>query len=147
MSEDLIPIGVAAQRCGLAVSALRYWEERGLIRSVRNGSGHRCYDPGQLRRIALVRILRDTCMFRLDEIAVVLRGDAPGQRWMDVVEQRLAAIRAEQERLARAERCLGPFLTCTRDHPAEECPCLRDEIDRQLDEGAWTSDPLWTEIA
>ncbi|MEV0701740.1 MerR family transcriptional regulator [Saccharopolyspora sp. NPDC050389] len=147
MSEDLTPIGVAAERCGLAVSALRYWEERGLIRSVRNGSGHRCYDAGQLRRIALVRILRDTCMLRLDEIAVILHGNAPERRWQEVVEQRMAAIRAEQERLAKAERCLGPFLTCTRDHPAEECPCLRDEIDRQLDEGAWTSDPLWTDIA
>src|SRR5262245_43515174 len=51
---DLITIGEAARRSGVAASALRFYEERGLIRSQRAGSGHRRYPRAVLRRIAFI---------------------------------------------------------------------------------------------
>ena len=41
--SELLTIGEVSQRSGVASSALRFYEERGLIRSQRAGSGHRRY--------------------------------------------------------------------------------------------------------
>ena len=53
MSETL-SIGEVARRSGVAASALRFYEERGLISSERAGSGHRRFPRPVLRRIAFV---------------------------------------------------------------------------------------------
>lgn len=51
-----LTIGEVAARAGVATSALRFYEDAGLIRSERNGSGHRVYSPDVLRRVSFVRI-------------------------------------------------------------------------------------------
>ena len=52
--SELITIGEVSRRSGVATSALRFYEERGLIRSERAGSGHRRYRRPVLRRIAFI---------------------------------------------------------------------------------------------
>lgn len=47
-------IGEVARRSGVAASALRFYEDRGLISSARAGSGHRRYPRPVLRRIAFI---------------------------------------------------------------------------------------------
>ena len=51
---ETITIGEVARRSGVAASALRYYEERGLISSERAGSGHRRYVRAVLRRISFI---------------------------------------------------------------------------------------------
>jgi MerR family transcriptional regulator, redox-sensitive transcriptional activator SoxR len=51
---DLLTIGEVARRSGVAASALRFYEERGLIVSERAGAGHRRYPRPVLRRIAFI---------------------------------------------------------------------------------------------
>ena len=51
---SLMTIGEVARRSGVATSALRFYEERGLISSERAGSGHRRYARPVLRRIAFI---------------------------------------------------------------------------------------------
>jgi MerR family redox-sensitive transcriptional activator SoxR len=51
---DTLTIGEVARRSGVASSALRFYEERGLISSERPGSGHRRYQRPVLRRIAFI---------------------------------------------------------------------------------------------
>ncbi len=53
MSEQLT-IGEVAKRSGVAASALRFYEEKGLIESERSGSGHRRFPRPVLRRIAFI---------------------------------------------------------------------------------------------
>ena len=53
--SELMTIGDVARRSGVAASALRFYEERGLITSERIGSGHRHYRRAVLRRIAPLR--------------------------------------------------------------------------------------------
>jgi MerR family redox-sensitive transcriptional activator SoxR len=50
----LLTISEVSRRSGVAASALRFYEERGLIKSVRTGSGHRRYPRAVLRRIAFI---------------------------------------------------------------------------------------------
>jgi MerR family redox-sensitive transcriptional activator SoxR len=49
-------IGEVAKRSGLAVSALHFYERRGLIRSVRNAGNQRRYARDVLRRLAVIRV-------------------------------------------------------------------------------------------
>jgi MerR family redox-sensitive transcriptional activator SoxR len=53
MSEQLT-IGELAARSGVATSALRYYEDRGLIRSERTGAAHRRYRRPVIRRVAFI---------------------------------------------------------------------------------------------
>ncbi len=55
----LMTIGQIARRAGIAASALRFYEERGLIHSDRAGSGHRRFPRAVLRRIAFIVLRKD----------------------------------------------------------------------------------------
>ncbi len=54
--NDLIPIGTLARRTGLAVSAIRYYEERGLVQSIRTGGNQRRFLRSDIRRLSFVLI-------------------------------------------------------------------------------------------
>jgi MerR family redox-sensitive transcriptional activator SoxR len=66
-----LTIGEVSRRSGVAASALRFYEERGLITSERAGSGHRRYPRPVLRRIAFV-VFAQRIGLSLDEIATEL---------------------------------------------------------------------------
>lgn len=54
--NDLLTIGEAARRSGVATSALRFYEDQGLIFSVRTTGNQRRYRRSMLRRIAFIRV-------------------------------------------------------------------------------------------
>jgi MerR family redox-sensitive transcriptional activator SoxR len=66
--EKVLAINEVARRSGVAASALRFYEERGLIASARAGSGHRRYPRAVLRRIAFI-VFAQKIGLSLDEIA------------------------------------------------------------------------------
>src|SRR5438105_5851492 len=68
---ELLTIGEVSRRSGVAASALRFYEERGLITSERAGSGHRRYPRAVLRRIAFI-VFAQKIGLALEEIAVQL---------------------------------------------------------------------------
>ena len=69
--EPVLTIGEVARRSGVATSALRYYEERGLITSRRAGSGHRRYPRSVLRRVAFI-VFAQHVGLTLDEIGAEL---------------------------------------------------------------------------
>jgi len=66
--SDVLTISEVARRSGVAASALRFYEDKGLIRSERAGSGHRRYPRAVLRRIAFI-VFAQRIGMTLDEIA------------------------------------------------------------------------------
>src|SRR5689334_15735111 len=64
---ELLTIGEVARRSGVASSALRFYEDRGLIRAERAGSGHRRFPRAVLRRIAFI-VFAQRIGLSLDEI-------------------------------------------------------------------------------
>ncbi|MCZ6683684.1 MAG: MerR family DNA-binding transcriptional regulator, partial [Planctomycetota bacterium] len=66
--HSVLTIGDVSKRSGVASSALRFYEERGLIVSERAGSGHRRYHRSVLRRIAFI-VFAQRIGLSLDEIA------------------------------------------------------------------------------
>lgn len=57
MSE--LTVGQVASRSGVAVSALHFYEKKGLIRSHRTGGNQRRYDRDVLRRLAIIRMAQE----------------------------------------------------------------------------------------
>ncbi|MFN9635053.1 MAG: MerR family transcriptional regulator, partial [Erythrobacteraceae bacterium] len=53
---DLIPIGEIARRTGLSVSAIRFYEEQGLIEPVRSGGNQRRFLRSDIRRLSFILI-------------------------------------------------------------------------------------------
>jgi MerR family redox-sensitive transcriptional activator SoxR len=113
--NDLLTIGDVAKRSGVAASALRFYEDKGLIGSERAGSGHRRYQRAVLRRIAFI-VFAQRIGLTLEEIKSELDklpGDhAPSRSdwsrlsssWTSRIDERIA----ELERLrAGLTECIG----------------------------------------
>jgi MerR family redox-sensitive transcriptional activator SoxR len=69
--DGLLSIGEVARRSGVAASALRFYEERGLISSERAGTAQRRYPRAVLRRIAFI-VFAQRIGLTLQEIAAEL---------------------------------------------------------------------------
>jgi MerR family redox-sensitive transcriptional activator SoxR len=113
--SDLLTIGEISRRSGVASSALRFYEQRGLITSERAGSGHRRYPRAVLRRIAFI-VFAQRVGLTLDEIGDELaklpphraptRGDWSrlSATWRSRIDERIE----ELERLKRGlTQCIG----------------------------------------
>jgi MerR family transcriptional regulator, redox-sensitive transcriptional activator SoxR len=116
---DLITITEVARRSGVAASALRFYESRGLIRSERAGSGHRRYSRAVLRRIAFI-VFAQRLGMTLEEVAEEL-AKLPEDRVPEGADwARLSAGWAERidERIAELQRLRTGLTGCIG------CGCL-----------------------
>jgi MerR family transcriptional regulator, redox-sensitive transcriptional activator SoxR len=112
---ELLTIGDISQRSGVASSALRFYEERGLIASERTGSGHRRYRRPVLRRIAFI-VFAQRVGLSLEEIAAELAQLPPDRaptrrdwsrlssKWSARIDERIAEL--ERLKLGLTE-CIG----------------------------------------
>jgi MerR family redox-sensitive transcriptional activator SoxR len=66
--SDFISIGQLADRAGIAVSAIRFYEEKGLITSIRNAGGHRRFLRSDIRRLSFI-LITQKLGFTISEIA------------------------------------------------------------------------------
>ncbi|MEJ7792622.1 MAG: redox-sensitive transcriptional activator SoxR [Gaiellaceae bacterium] len=114
-ASNLLTISEVSRRSGVASSALRFYDERGLIASERAGSGHRRFRRPVLRRIAFI-VFAQRMGMTLDEIGAELAKlppeRAPSRRdwsrlsstWTARIDNRIA----ELERLrAGLTECIG----------------------------------------
>jgi MerR family transcriptional regulator, redox-sensitive transcriptional activator SoxR len=113
--DPVLTIGEVARRSGVASSALRFYEERGLIASVRAGSGHRRYPRSVLRRVAFI-VFAQRIGLTLEEIGAEL-AKLPANRsptredwarlsagWKKRVDQRIAELQTLRDGLTQ---CIG----------------------------------------
>ena len=111
----VLTIGEVAKRSGVAASALRFYEARGLIKSERSGAGHRRFPRATLRRIAFI-VFAPRVGLSLDEVAAEL-AKLPAQRtptgrdwarlssaWTSRIDERIAEL---QRLKAGLTECIG----------------------------------------
>ncbi|MGH9063859.1 MAG: MerR family transcriptional regulator [Acidimicrobiales bacterium] len=98
--DRLLTIGAFAERCGLPRSALRFYDECGLLRpvAVDDVTGYRYYDRSQVGQASLIRRLRATDM-PVEKVRAFLAANAEDRRRMlaahvATVEEHLAGLRA-----------------------------------------------------
>lgn len=131
--DELLPIGEVASRAGVATSAVRYYERRGLLAPDARVSGQRRYGADALRRLVFIGMLQDAGL-SLDDIDGLLHAGTVAQ-WKAIASERLAALSAEINRLQRARQYLEGALLCRYDHPLTDCKIMGTEIDRRLAAG------------
>ena len=117
--SQLLTISETSRRSGVASSALRYYEERGLISAEREGSGHRRYPRPVLRRIAFI-VFAQKVGLSLEEIAAELdklppQGVPSRRDWSRLSATWRARI---DERIAELERLKAGLTECIG------CGCL-----------------------
>jgi len=101
--DGMLTIGELATRTGVATSALRFYEERGLIRSERTAAGHRRYPRPTARRVAFV-VFAQRVGLTLEEIRAELdklpADRVPGREdwgrlsttWRSRIDERIAEL-------------------------------------------------------
>lgn len=127
---DLIPIGEAAARLGLSASALRYYDERGLVRPQQRRAGRRMYGSEDLRRLAFIKIFHQLGV-SLETAAAVL--DAPAPQWREIVREQIDQLDDVIRQAQGAQQFLTHALQCPTEHPARECPTMTGALDRLVD--------------
>ena len=112
---DLLSIGEVAERTGLAPSALRFYEAKGLITSERSDGNQRRFHRDMLRRISFIKVAQNVGL-SLEDIAAAL-GTLPGNRtptkedwsrlsrqWRPVLDEQIAIL---QRLRAKLDGCIG----------------------------------------
>jgi len=131
MMESILTISEVSRRSGVPSSALRYYEERGLITSERAGSGHRRYPRSVLRRIAFI-VFAQRVGLSLDEIQAEL-AKLPAHRiptnkdwsrlsrkWIKRIDEKMTELQRLKEGLTN---CIGcgclSFEQCQLTNPKD----------------------------
>ena len=114
--KDALTIGEIAARSGVATSALRFYEDQGLIHAERTDSGHRRYPRAVIRLVAFI-VFAQKVGLSLEEIRAELaklprhrvpeRGD-----WAKLAGTWKKRIRARIAELERLEAGLGECIGC-----------------------------------
>jgi MerR family transcriptional regulator, redox-sensitive transcriptional activator SoxR len=112
---DLLSIGDVAERTGLAPSALRFYESKGLIHSDRSDGNQRRFHRDMLRRISFIKVAQNVGL-SLEDIAAAL-GTLPDNRtptkedwtrlsrqWGPVLDEQIAVL---QRLRAKLDGCIG----------------------------------------
>jgi MerR family redox-sensitive transcriptional activator SoxR len=130
--DELLGIGEIARRAGVTVPTLRYYEDRGLIRSTRTAGNHRVFPRRTLRLLAVIAAGRRVGLSLqqiADALAELPTDHAPTQRdwtrmstsWARLVAERIRVL----ERLAAdLDGCIGcgclSLGKCTLFNPGDE---------------------------
>lgn len=114
-AKALLSIGDLARRTGLSVSAIRFYEARGLIHPLRNSGGQRRFVRSDIRRLSFILIAQQIGL-TLEEIVAELarlpQGRAPDARDWRAISRRFRArldaqIAALERTRDRLDGCIG----------------------------------------
>ncbi len=110
-----LTIGEVAKRTGVRTSALRYYEEAGLLPDPARVSGQRRYDAGAIHRIEVLRFAQQAG-FTLEEIKTLFHGFAAetplSSRWRSLANAKLRELDLLALRIERMRRALKLGLKC-----------------------------------
>ncbi|WP_040784892.1 MerR family transcriptional regulator [Nocardia pneumoniae] len=124
---DLLDIAEVADHTGLAPSALRFYEKRGLIAATGRNGLRRAYHPDILGRLALITCARGAG-FTLAEIARFLRASPTDAELRTRMAEKANQLDEDIARLIRMRDSLRHASTCTHD-PLVECPDFKSTFE------------------
>jgi MerR family redox-sensitive transcriptional activator SoxR len=130
-STTLLTIGELARRTGLSVSAIRFYEARGLVSAIRTGGNQRRFMRSDIRRLSFA-LIAQRCGLTLGEIekemASLPNGRAPdksdwrsiSERLRSTLDERIAMLERTRDRL---DGCIGcgclSLETCALYNPGD----------------------------
>lgn len=113
--EATLKVGELASRSGVSVSALHFYEKKGLIKSTRNNGNQRLYPRAVLRRVAIIKVAQQLGMSLSDikqAIAVLPMNKTASKKdwqqlssfWHEQLEARIARLTKLRDELSS---CIG----------------------------------------
>jgi len=138
MSEPTWSVGRVAKRCGVKVSTLHFYEEKGLIKSWRNSGNQRRYKPDVMRRIAVIKAAQKvgiSLQSIKSTIATLPENRTPslsdweklGTLWRDELNEKIAYLQKLRDSMTN---CIGCGCLSLK-----KCP-LYNQDDKLADEGS-----------
>jgi DNA-binding transcriptional MerR regulator len=128
-SSRLLSIGELAEHTGVAATALRYYDELGLVRPTLRESGRRRYAASAVAQVGVILFFREVG-FSLAEIgSFMAAGDRRSHR--EMIERKLAELTEQRHRLDVARAVLEHGRRCPADEPTR-CPRFRSIVEGQL---------------
>ena len=109
----LLSIGELSDRTGVPASALRYYDELGLVRPATREGGRRRYTASAVRDVGLIVFFREIG-FSLEEIRHFIAGERRSRR--ELIDRKLTELADQQHRIDVARTALEHGLRC----PAED---------------------------
>lgn len=114
-TPKLLSIGELAQRTGVSTSALRYYDELGLVPPAARESGRRRYDTSAVAQVGVIVFLREVG-FSLADIGSFLVMDKPRSR-REIIDRKLAQVIEQQHQLEVAREVLEHGRHCPVGDP------------------------------
>ncbi len=108
-STDLLAIGEVAKTTGISVSAVRYYEEIGVISSATRVGGKRRFDPATIGRVSFIQRAKEAG-FSLEEIGTIL--DDETGIWRVLVDDKLIELIERRDRLDTMISMLAEIREC-----------------------------------
>jgi DNA-binding transcriptional MerR regulator len=116
-------IGELAERAGVSVRSLRYYEEQGLLHSTRSASGQRHYTDDEIERVSFIQRLYAAGLSSRTIVELLPCVDAPSEENSDAALDRMAEERdrltAHIEDLVRTRDALEGLMATNRAHREE----------------------------
>jgi len=132
---DLVPIEQVARQLGLRASAIRYYEQRGLVEPVSRHSGRRWYGSTEIRRLAIIQYWQESALMSLDEIGEILAGAGANREWHQIIDGRIVALNTQIEQMTAAKEFLEHVRSHHDDSP-DGCPHYEGLVMSHLDRPA-----------
>lgn len=117
MAEATLSIGEVAGRAGVNVSAIRFYEQRGLLPEPERVGGRRRYTAATVRRLGIIDAAKQAG-FSLDEVGVLLASADRGAPAHEQLRVLVARKLPEVDALIEHAEAMRAWLTAAR-----ECGC------------------------
>ena len=127
----MLTIGELARRAGVAPSALRYWEELGLLPAPARISGQRRYLASAVELVGIILLLRDVGFSLAEQRAFVASRGAAPDAWRRLARRKLAELDAHIADARAAREALAHALRCPHED-VRQCPTFRGLVAARL---------------
>ena len=117
-------ISEVGRKAGIRASAIRYYEQIGILEPAHRVSGQRRYDETALYRLAVVQRAKDAG-FTLDEIRQLFFGFSSSTpvsaRWKEIAERKMVELDSRLEQIQSMRALLKKLQSCCKCETVERC--------------------------
>ena len=131
MSDRLLTIGELARRAGVATSALRYYEELGLLPTPARISGQRRYPESAVGLVGVILLLREVGFSLAEQKALMASRTVALDDWQRLARRKLAELDEQIANARAAREAVDHALRCPHEDILD-CPSFRSLITARL---------------
>ena len=131
-TTERLKIGEVSKQTGIAVGALRYYEELGLLSSMRGQNGYRYYLPSAVHQVQFIKKAQ-SLGFSLEDVGEVLnvhqQGDVPCGLVRSLLQEKIEQLETQIQQMAAFKESLEQYRdswaeTQPRPEPGDICPLI-----------------------